>query len=128
MLPIEEQVTNLELSKKLKELGVPQESLYIWFFGGIKRKARVVLDKMITNSDFNNWKCSAFTVAELGEMLPEDYCSVKQIDKGDFYWMCDKYENINKTVEWRAEADTEADTRAKMLIHLLENNLLKLDK
>ena len=58
---------------------------------------------------------SAFTVAELGEMLPR-LCSTYK-DKSHGVWHCD---NLNEIYI----GDTEADARAKMLCYLLENKLV----
>jgi hypothetical protein len=66
-MKIEAQVTSLELSMILKELGVKQKSLFYWYTSesGVAH---------LENKPSNNkelWdSCSAFTIAELGEMLP----------------------------------------------------------
>jgi hypothetical protein len=73
-------------------------------------------------------KYPAFTVAELGEMFPNGLWSLKKElgwEVGNSYiqhvnWL--KKLTPKLTLE---EADTEADARAKMLIYLLENGLLK---
>ncbi|KKM66269.1 hypothetical protein LCGC14_1482790, partial [marine sediment metagenome] len=79
--------------------------------------------------------CSAFTVAELGEMLPWE---IFEIDKGKYLvdlstlvgedgWrssllaVSDSKSNLNNHIE---KSDTEANARAKMLIYLLENKLI----
>ena len=70
-MKIEDQVCSLELSKKLKELGVKQDSIFYWING-------VITDINVSPEQTRNlWYpahsytlYSAFTVAELGEMLP----------------------------------------------------------
>lgn len=122
-MKLEEQVTNLELAKKLKELGVKQDSLFYW----------VKLGKRITGNDNNEWSIdykeseylwqafiSAFTVAELGEMLPGIYHPYKE-NNNKWHWVREK-EQLNKV----GHELTEADARAAMLIYLLENKLISL--
>lgn len=71
-MELTKQVVSLELAKKLKSLGVKQESLFVWLFRNYK----------LSNPPQENWdvelrqryykvgeQYSAFTVAELGEML-----------------------------------------------------------
>ena len=66
---------------------------------------------------------SAFTVAELGEMLPNTVFSTK-VRGDEWLWRC---ENVNENGYISSSgANTEADARAKMLIHLLENKLITL--
>src|SRR3990167_9092334 len=69
---IEQHVVNSELSKKLKELGVKQESYFHWGNPPFAKDGFNILH-------FDEWqdsaKCgyetySAFLVSELGEMLP----------------------------------------------------------
>jgi len=76
---IEDQVVSLELAKKLKEIGVKQESLWKWYSrewrtNGEKKKAFYVgrsdADVPRLSSDSVNEVASAFTVAELMEQLP----------------------------------------------------------
>lgn len=60
---LENQVTNLELSKKLKYLNIKQESLFYWTVGGVASR----LDALpILESNY-----SAYTASELMELLPD---------------------------------------------------------
>jgi hypothetical protein len=82
-MTIEEQVTSLEVSKKLKELGVKQESLWYWWKAGHifveeRRYAGRQWEKL----------ASAFTVAELGEMLPDNFYTTKDTTTGKTTWGC----------------------------------------
>ena len=137
-MTLENQVCSLELAKKLKELGIQQHSAFWW-----------EQDKVAGRNEWSKeWKClfnngskpysdshviSAFTVAELGEMLPECFLwqTVTQVAL-----TCAKYSGgwhvryASTRFQGKREIDhfedgkTEADARAKMLIYLLENNLL----
>lgn len=65
---------------------------------------------------------SAFTVAELGEMLPKGAKSMKSssedTSEGWFIYFAGQDRIFH--------APTEADVRAKMLIYLLENNFISV--
>lgn len=116
-MKIENQVVSLELSKKIKELGVKQDSLFSWWCDSyaFSEKSRwMILDSKTERQGIVNG-ISAFTVAELGELLPEGFNSSRYEENG---WLCQaslggKY----------FEEKTEADARAKMLIYLLENKI-----
>ena len=119
----EQKVCNLELSKKLKGLGVNQDSL-CWWKANIPHKScsghSLVNKEPITWISTDDEICagrwelspygfSAFTVAELGELLPE-----KRYD--DDMW--------RQVWEWEENGFSEADARAKMLIFLIEQGLV----
>ena len=116
-MKLENQVVSLELSKKLKELGVRQESLWWWE----KNKSHPMTDGYVVIVSLKDCS-SAFTVAELGEMLPFGVDSGKtDYDLGkekSFFcaWREDAYheEKPDKIIF----ADTEANARAKCLIYL----------
>lgn len=82
-MKLEKQVCRLELAKKLKELGVNQESLfrYINIPKGITSKSGYVpgwrLVYLGKNKSPEMEVIPAFTVAELGEMLPPMYYSMR---------------------------------------------------
>lgn len=137
-MKLEQQLTSLEISKKLKELGVKQESYFVWaeavgWKGGkLFRKPESGETLPYTIMDEIS---SAFTVAELGEMLPqrlspktathqetylESYPSVEKRT-----W-CICYCRLDGISEHTTIADTEADARGKMLTYLLENKLITL--
>lgn len=132
-MKLEQQVVTLGLAKKLKELGVKQESYFEWRqyeWGWNVGKTQSMADEL----DF----VSAFTVAELGEMLPvRDYLSegiVKDREdlaswvtfKSDGKWHCHLTWRYSRDKVEAIKADTEADARAIMLIYLLENKLITL--
>lgn len=152
-MKLEQQVTSLELSKKLKELGFEQNGYFSWLecdarSGGGWYVWQTDYDHMIELPD-----CSAYTVAELGKMLPRKICDQDQPlsgNKGKCYplvieGLSDDYSNENVINGWRLRygdtkikidndvklnsagiyyVGTEADARAKMLIYLKENNLI----
>lgn len=122
---LENQVSSLELSQKLKELGAPQDSLFY-----INRQTSDIYDRhskeLLGKSVYNEtaW-FSAYTVAELGEMLPKKYKQLKHYydDIGN-KWVSRFDYGISPTGKHMEYAKTEADCRAKMLIYLIENGLL----
>lgn len=133
-MKLQDQVTSLELARKLKKLGVKQESLFWW----AKRPDEIPSSALLLNQDelkeqlnsinfrenFNIY--SAFTVAELGEMLPNEIGGYKTHKEG-LNWCSIKYvSGEHSKYDWLVWADTEANARAKMLIYLLENGLIKL--
>ena len=109
-MKIEEQVCNLELARELKELGVKQESYFNWVDNGEKW---LVTQRQSFQSGF-----SAFTVAELGAMLPSGITSEKTYGDEEKYFVSYESEAMNFVEK------TEADARAKMLIYLIKNQLL----
>lgn len=133
-MQLKQQVCSLELAKKLKELGVEQESLFYWDESPDEENAEVFFQRGQKDDLFNRRYISAFTVAELGEMLPKGNFSIRYIG-------VEKWEAGNNITTYLGmaqggpkcdlhieEADTEATARAKMLIHLIKNNLYAPDQ
>lgn len=130
-MKLEQQVCSLELAKKLKGLGVKQESLfyyYVWLDKmGAERMQGIyqgVFADNITGRDYAFY--SAFTVAELGEMLPEHIFKkgrlyIIKTHEGEEFWQI--YYRNQFGISIIESAATEADARAKMLIYLIENKL-----
>lgn len=123
-MKLENQVVSLDLAKRLKELGVPQDSIFKWILPGSHNPPLV---KYKYDSDYYTLsEADAFTVAELGEMLPrnvqgEPLQICRSFSDGWFVG----YGNHMDLNGWHVEsADTEVDARAKMLIYLLENKLI----
>ncbi len=153
---LESQVTNLELSKKLFELNVKQESLFYWVTDESLDEFRLVtIEKLdildITNNRTedsgcgccqNDWKIkekySAFSVAELGQLLPErldkyrslfiKFEKIKNEATGNNEWLSSLVEGGGYHMdidECQVHDENEANARAKMLIYLTEQGLIK---
>lgn len=154
-MKLEHQVISLKIAQRLKELGVKQESLFMWSKSKITKKdweweLLVGLNKndgtfsipsdsiKIRKSSLHS-AISAFTTAELGEMLPERI--KKNSDdtiSSDYYLSISKDENLVWTVDYKnysygevmdffgENSSTEADARGLMLIYLLENKLITI--
>lgn len=130
-MTLEQQVTSLEISKRLKELGVKQGSIFVWQQPTKWHQHEVIPKPRIRKQ----LTVSAFTVAELGEMLPKNENIVTMFFSNGHCQIAfqDTPFKIGKTQvsRWGAagqgiEAPTEADARGKMLIYLLENHLITL--
>lgn len=134
-MKLEDQVISLDLAKKMKELGFEQESLFKWALKSIylesgtpksyvtEKHYDIILDD--ENSFDGEYFFNAYTVAELGKMLPENVMSFKSPDKKT--WIC-RYYDYHGTFEFDTYQEihkTEANARAKMFIYLKENNLLE---
>jgi hypothetical protein len=139
-MKLEDQVTNLKLSKKLKELRVKQDSLLYWvdktlavnqFYDDLPsvylssgesylwENPDTLLGEFGSNKVF-----SAFTVAELGEIL-KDWNLNDCVDSTELPHYENYAWNILVRGSYKGDCKTEANARAKMLIYLLENKIIK---
>lgn len=127
-MKLEDQVLSLELAKKLKSLGVKQESYFNWI---TENEIGDEWEERVEVSDYS-FDCpieiiaSAFTVAELGEILPHEIPDGRTTP-----WHFRSYWELGRwgvsyastgVVLHKVSANTEANARALMLIYLLENN------
>lgn len=132
-MEISEQVVSLKLAKRLKELGYPQEGLWYWVkecwdLGKCDKKL-MTKSEMSVREDYNRYTykviCTAPTVAELGEWLPEalfgeeniyilyeDCCVIEFVSFGGYFYCNEK---------------TEANARARILIWLVENGYVSFE-
>jgi hypothetical protein len=130
MIPPEQQVCSRELAQRLEELGVRQESVFWW----VDRKLMYTGGR--TSHAPLQGGIAAFSVAELGEMLPEDITVPSKNGKPYMHWLrFGRYRGAGQRF-WCAypggtartnieeRAHTEADARAKLLIYVLEHKLL----
>ncbi len=145
MTKLEQQVTSLEISRRLKELGVKQESLFWWVQKGsyfsvneqVKKGEPFIGDEKPPYEFPYECLGSAFTVAELGEMLPD------KIGKHKNAYLLDTRRNgknwyirylhvftriclMKEPFIEDEKTGTEADARGKMLIYLIEQKLITI--
>ena len=119
-MKLEDQVCSLELAKRLKKLGVKQKSYFFWV-------GREIWDECM-QSDYetpstpsrDKWN-SAFTVAELGEILP---ISTGYGKNNPTTWSV-YYKNTSGELEPNLTDKYEANARAKMLLHLIEEGIVQ---
>ena len=123
ILSHEKQVCALIYSKRLKELGVEQKSLWWWVTYDDGKEITHRLEKEPTN--ITDTDCCAYTVAELGWMLPHYvFTKANGLTEGLWEgWMYQKGFFNPSPFEVDTLAKTEANARAKMKIYLLENNI-----
>lgn len=131
-LTLDRQVCSMQYAKKLQELGVPQNSLFNWEWSGKEGDAgHLKYWPDHKNHAHEPFVYSAFTSAELGEMLP--------LKAGDFFheiitgkeggskmWTCAVRNVVDGEWNPRFGSVSEADARARMLIYLLENKIIVL--
>lgn len=130
-MKLENQVCTLEQAKRLKELGVEGESAFYWRFESGMRW-RLAPRGYFDPEEEGVETYSAFTVAELGVMLPHEigqgpYTPLLHIvmpptEETEFNW-CAAYveDSIYETGPLWRDGETEAQARSALLIHLLES-------
>jgi len=119
-MKLEDQVCSLEYAKRLKELDVKQDSVFCWknddeFCKSCSKWKITPFEKVKYQNKYQIY--SAYTVAELGEMLPI-YVTSEKTNKHEFFVRSE--DAVYNTLE-----NTEVDARAKMLIYLIENGLIE---
>ena len=130
-MKLESQVVSLEHARKLKELGVRQESAFYWIGSDLlsSPEAHDTLGRL-TWPKKEAW-ISAFTVAELGEMLPDTVVlsngktHVLVTGKTVGLWEVG-YRNGSAPLFFRHTS--EADARAKCLVYLIENKIISVEE
>jgi hypothetical protein len=122
-----EQVCSLELARKLQQLGVRQDSLLKHWMEHPATGMNTIPRSQI--------ELAAYSISELGTIITE---SLKDVFAFAIITEVFQTEKLRYRVQLRCEvghmgsavADTEADARAKLLIHLIEEKIidpLKLD-
>ena len=118
-MELEKQVVNLELSKRLKELGVKQDSIWWWVllegYFDYQLVRPPIGDKEIKDC------CRAFTVAELFGKSMDETSLEKATDGENTYYICKL--DIKSGLKFTDR--NPANALAKMKIYLIENNLIK---
>lgn len=133
-MKLKDQVCSLELAKELKALGVKQESAFYWRLVNGQLEENAFISRERYSSTIGKELASAFTVAELGEILPG------YIDVGIVPGQLRRVLVIGKTIinEWRIDYQnkdfgepffvtgvTETDARARMVILLIKKGYLQ---
>jgi hypothetical protein len=129
-MDLEKQVCCLELARRLKELGVKQKGLFVWCEYPPASPPWTMKYAVARLGDVDDYAYemhrdlwTAFTVAELGEMLPNYFkheqrgymnLVMMKLDDGRSEIMYKQYTDV----AFVERADTEADARAKMLSYL----------
>lgn len=78
-MKLEDQVPDLKLCQRLKELGMPQDTIFLWTLD-VFEGWRLALREVVAPDDLRMNCFAAPTVAELGETLPKTIKRVR-IDK-----------------------------------------------
>jgi len=145
-MDLEKQVCSFRVANKLRELGVKQESIFwhwatdveedglTWWAVSEKEPRRGKKVRELSSPQHYRGKISAFTVAELGEILRvatssdfEGVVTSDSAENGFRVWMADPLQDefpFTFDEESTFIEQSEADARAKMLIYLIENGLI----
>ena len=138
-MKIDDQVCTMAQAKRLKELGIIVPLHFFWWYTGLYENDMCQLISGFS-SDKGPLYFPAFTVAELGEMMPVNFSyqdrqcfvtSEKYPNSSHTKWICgihtvwahDKPVIAKKYCLGR----TEADCRAALLIYLLETKVISTE-
>lgn len=139
-MKLQDQVCALEQARLLHKMGIAQHGYFFWHLETPHIDKALDLWTIINDqSDVDLYQdVSAFSVAELGAMLPFELLNAACMDtrkvinnsdssvgiwKYKHLWMIRTIENT-RSINFK----TEAEARAAMLIYLLENKLLTAEE
>lgn len=125
-MSIKEHVTSLELSKRLKELGIKQVSLFRYAYHATTE----LLTLKLSDQSYHENDISAFLASELGDFLPhnlpECYLNMNKNHKNS--WLIAYVISENLPPKIAIIGETLVDAMGKMLIHIVENELMEIPK
>lgn len=138
-MKLQDRVCTLKQAERLKELGTTQDAIWFWAFPLNERMIstrkgiihNTTCDDILRDNDgdeFDHAVAAAFTVAELGVMLPNGYDTMRITSK-----------DSHKVPVWQGYDDdgnyfimtpykTEAECRAAMIIYMLENKVITAEE
>lgn len=129
-MKLEDQVCSLELAKRLKELLVKQASAFYWlnvhWEEGREPRWCLLKSEELNGERWRELKVgfSAFTVAELFDLLPCQVTVNKYLSKGvSIRFDCVEHISIEN---YAIHDDRLPDCMTKMLIHLIGGGFVKL--
>lgn len=122
-MKLEDQVCSLDLAKRLAKLGVDTESYFSWMEHGEGPETLHVRKNEVTPYTY---EYPAFTVAELGEMLPTRVKGTILVT-GHLHDGWTLQYRLHDSIVHEIRDLKEADARAKMLIYLIENGQVKTE-
>jgi hypothetical protein len=127
MMKMEDRVCSFDQAKKLFELIGNKGPFFSWEYGSHKKRWYVAIHDEEWAYQTNRKWYPAYTVAELGLMLPE-YVEIYNGDEDIFVAHGDFATLVIGEGYWQShgeEFNTEAQARASALIWLLENDYIK---
>ena len=145
-MPITTHVTSLELSRRLKELGVLQKSLFIWsYYPHVDNyHSEPEYNPLKEGVEQNGLNISAYLASELDQLIARatngEYAFITNEEQTMGYRVYEpimESEGLKLTrTGYKLEViksagimdENHADCRAKMLIHLLENHLISVEE
>ena len=126
------QTTSLELSKKLRALGVPQKSCFYWKLSEIQQKY-VLVDYTAIKIDHSkkprNWDYpvySAYLSDQIGRWLPINFSYSRGSERWHVrYWSANPDPlRTSSTFVHHIEHESMVEAMALMLIYLIENGYI----
>ena len=140
-MKLSDQVCTLDQAKRLKELGITAPSLWSRFIaashsGYVLTEMKVRHVWIVTGNAYNEEDIEftpVFTVAELGQMLPDDLQPNTGRHWSWYHRRTWKGESVGYSTHGfdpieQGWFDTEAEARAAMLIHLLETKTITAEE
>ena len=127
MFDLRKEIPSLELCKRLKELGFPQDSGgWYWVKFADRDRWRVMYDGIIDYEQVEE-VIKAPTVRELGEWLPDEFVSGR-VGENNIVCFNLELDPAVRSMFPTMNADTEANARAKVLIWLVENKYVDFER
>lgn len=133
-MPLTSHVTNYELSKRLKENGLSQESCFYWAHSQTTGEWYLTEESLVpmrTGTE-EDYCISAFLASEVGEWIPRE---INRYGKTGWLRMCNTFDGKGWMIWYEDEDDltivdsmtvsTLPDAMGKMVLYLAESGLIK---
>lgn len=121
---IQNHLTSQPLSKRLKELGVPQKSYFVWATVGIEEPTIIKSQESYGGAEVS----AAFLSSELGEILGEGFSTAKECGVWEALSLEGSIYDIEGSLDGNEGfiSENEAEARGLMFEYLILNGLIKL--
>lgn len=122
-MKLKDQVCSLKLAKRLKELGVKQESLFYWSTYDNEWELITDEDRLIDPDDPEFKYCSAFTVAELDNIILNTRVTESMFIS---YLRFLKRGQLIDVPDFIGLITMSAEDKAEFVVYLIENKIVSV--